>query len=258
MHIICNHDANEGGIQVWSQIKVDTIFTSYRIQSNAGNEITLALASDALLAALRSCSAHESDDIIVKLAKKTEQAVLSFEISGLSRVGQRVRIAHDVRIDVLKPQDVERLQEPLCPEPDVHILFPPLQKLRTVVERMRIMSDVLAIKANGNSCLQLAINTDDVSVDTVWKNCINPKMPRAEAATQDESAVERDPDHYYTVFVNIKSFLKFLHAHVVSSTTMACVCQNHCLILYVYIGDVATTGGVLTFYIPAIFDDDDG
>ncbi|KAL1674543.1 checkpoint protein Hus1/Mec3 [Schizophyllum commune] len=257
MHIICNHDANEGGIQVWSQIKVDVIFTSYRIQSNANNEITMALASDALLATLRSCTTHESDDITVKLAKKNEQAVLSFEISGFSRVGQRVRVAHDVRIDVMKPADVERLGEPMCPDPDANILLPPLQKLRTVVERMRIMSDVLAIRANGSGCLQLAIHTDDVSVDTVWRNCTNPKMPRADASSQDDAG-ERDPDQYHSVFVNIRSFIKFLNAHVVSSTTMACICQNHCMILYVYIGDVATTGGVLTFYIPAIIDDEDG
>ena len=29
------------------------------------------------------------------------------------------------------------------------------------------------------------------------------------------------------------------------------------MILYVYIGDVADAGGVLTFYIPAIIDDGD-
>jgi HUS1 checkpoint protein len=67
----------------------------------------------------------------------------------------------------MRPADVEKLSEPLCPEPDVcstfwnhfcslmgiagmqlHILLPPLQKLRTVVERLRLMSDVLAIRAN--------------------------------------------------------------------------------------------------------------
>lgn len=35
------------------------------------------------------------------------------------------------------------------------------------------------------------------------------------------------------------------------------ICQNHCAILYVYIGDVADAGGVLTFYIPAVIDDGD-
>lgn len=55
----------------------------------------------------------------MKLAKKNGQAVLSFEINGLTRVGRKVRVAHDVKIEVMRPVDVERLREPLCPEPDV-------------------------------------------------------------------------------------------------------------------------------------------
>ena len=77
------------------------------------------------------------------------------------------------------------------------------------------------------------------------------------------------------VLVSHKCLLKFLSSHVISTTTIACVytacpclypsadtcdivgiCENHCMILYVYIGDVADAGGVLTFYIPAIIDDD--
>ena len=55
----------------------------------------------------------------MKLAKKNGQAVLSFEINGMTRVGRKVRVAHDVGIVVMRPVDVERLIEPLCPEPDV-------------------------------------------------------------------------------------------------------------------------------------------
>ena len=45
--------------------------------------------------------------------------MLSFEISGLTRVGRKVRVAHDIKIEVLKAADVEKLLEPMCPEPDV-------------------------------------------------------------------------------------------------------------------------------------------
>lgn len=106
------------------QIKVDSIFTSYRIQSNANNEITVSLSSEALLATLKSASSsasssYETDEVVMKLAKKNDQAVLSFEINGLTRLGKKVRVAHDVKIEVMKPGDVARLSEPLCPEPDV-------------------------------------------------------------------------------------------------------------------------------------------
>lgn len=110
------------------QIKVDSIFSNYRIQSNAQNEITLLIPTDALIAALRSAScsggapassAMTTEDVTMKLAKKNDVAVLSFEISGMSRSGRRVNVAHDVRIEVMKPADVARIEEPRCPEPDV-------------------------------------------------------------------------------------------------------------------------------------------
>lgn len=91
------------------------------------------------------------------------------------------------------------------------------------------------------------------------------------ANASDAEPEEPHPDQLFSVLISIKSFLKFLNSHVLSSTTIACkcmqifvtrpiliatgICQRHCMILYVYIGDVADAGGVLTFYIPAILDD---
>lgn len=90
----------------------------------------MALSSEALLGALRSASpatsSLEGEEVIMKLAKKNDQALLSFDISGLTRIGHRLRIAQDVKIEVLKPADVAKLTEPLCPEPDVrpfHLLL---------------------------------------------------------------------------------------------------------------------------------------
>lgn len=94
-----------------------------------------------------------------------------------------------------------------------------------------------------------------------------------ENAPEPEVAENPDPDKLFSVHVSIRSFIKFLNSHVVSTTTIACmrsfycpackfptvanlgICQNHCAILYVYIGDVADAGGVLTFYIPTVIDD---
>ncbi|KAF9072540.1 checkpoint protein Hus1/Mec3 [Rhodocollybia butyracea] len=251
MHVICNNDANEGGIQVWSQIKKDSIFSNYKIQSNSNNEITVTVSCEALMGALRSTSSvssntsgssYETDEVVVKLAKKNDQAVLNFEISATTRAGRKVRTGHDVKIEVMKPVDI-------------HVLLPSLHKLRTITERLRPMTDILAVRANHNGCLQLSINTESVKVDTEWKNCTIPQMMK-EGASQETDDPPPDPEDMFSVLVSVKSFIKFLSSHVVSTTTIACVCQNHCLILYVYIGDVADAGGVLTFYIPAIIDDE--
>ena len=47
-----------------------------------------------------------------------------------------------------------------------------------------------------------------------------------------------------SIFADKPSLFSFL-----PSTTG--ICENHCIILYVYIGVAGDTGGVLTFYIPA-------
>ncbi|KAA1467264.1 cell cycle checkpoint [Dentipellis sp. KUC8613] len=261
MHIICNTD--ESGVQIWSQVRVQSLFTEYRIQSNADNEISLALATDALSQALRSAAAQNTgaEEVVMKLAKKRDAAVLNFEIFGASKMGRRVKVAHDVRIEVMKPADIARLKEPLCPEPDIHILLPPLPKLRTIVERLRPLADVIAVRANGSGKLQISAATESAKMDVVWEGCANPRMAHeglSQAAPDDEppdDAEKPDPKQMFSVLVHVRSFLKFLNAHVVSTTTIACICQNHCMILYVYIGDMADAGGVLTFYIPAVLDD---
>jgi hypothetical protein len=105
-----------------SQIKTESIFSSYLIQSNASNEITVTLATSALLSVLKSASSLTSvdkDETIVKLAKRSGQAVLNFETHAMNSVGRRMSVGHDVRIEIMRPKDVEKLCEPMCPEPDV-------------------------------------------------------------------------------------------------------------------------------------------
>jgi len=103
---------------------VDALFTDYRILSHSNNEITLNLPTDALSTALRSASAEHTgaNEVVMKLAKKNNLPVLSFEIFGTTHMGRKVKVAHDVRIEVMKPADVALLTEPRCPEPDVSFI----------------------------------------------------------------------------------------------------------------------------------------
>jgi hypothetical protein len=58
------------------------------------------------------------DEIVMKLAKKNGRAVLKLETLGTTTVGPRVKVTHDVLVDILKSHEIARLIEPLCPEPD--------------------------------------------------------------------------------------------------------------------------------------------
>ncbi|KAH9854494.1 cell cycle checkpoint [Lenzites betulinus] len=265
MRIICPGDANEGGIQVWSYIKVSSLFTNYRIQSNSNNEITISLPSEVLLSALRSAAGPSAGqnssttvasetEVLMKLIKKGEKSVLSFEISGVTPMGRTITVVQHITVDVMRHADVDRLKEPMCPEPDVHILLPPLAKLRTVVDRLRpLASDGVIFRANHAGELQLAVNTDNARVEVGWGGLTNPAMSAQGGGADDSN--DRDLTQMHGVLVSHKCLNKFLNSHVVSTTTIACICENHCVILYVYIGNVADAGGVLTYYIPAKFDD---
>ncbi|KAI0292999.1 Hus1-like protein-domain-containing protein [Multifurca ochricompacta] len=219
MCIICNNE--EGGVQVWS--------LSYSLPLQQRDHPQ----PPHLSTALRSASAESTgaNEVVMKLAKKSNIPM-----------GRRVKVSHDVRIEVTKPADVAMLTEPRCPEPDVQIMLPLLAKMCAIVERMRSLSDVIGMRANSSGCLQLSARTEVVNAS-------------AEDEEKDKERERPDPKQLFSVLVHTRSFLKFLNAHVVSKTTIACICQGHCLILFVYIGDSADVGGVLTFYIPSALND---
>lgn len=61
MYCVNRHTASgQADNPTFRQIKVSSLFTDYRIQSNSNNEITISMSSEALLAALRSAAASST------------------------------------------------------------------------------------------------------------------------------------------------------------------------------------------------------
>ncbi|KAI0031105.1 cell cycle checkpoint [Vararia minispora EC-137] len=252
VRIICNSD--EGGVQVWSTIRVLALFEDYRVESKSGNEIALLLDTDALEQVLHSAPGNE--EVVMKLAKKNDVCVLNFQIFGNSRMGRRLTVSHDVRTEVLRPGELERLKEPMCPEPDVHTLLPPLGKMRTIAEKLRGITDIVAVHANHSGQFSFSAATESIKVEVEWENLTNPVIGENDPSQEAEERAPVDKQRMFAVLLRTRSLLKFLNAHTVSNTqTIACICNRHCMIFYVYIGEAADSGGVLTFYLPAVLDD---
>ena len=122
----------------------------------------------------------------------------------------------------------------------VHIVLPPLAKLRTVIERLKTQSDIIGIRANRSGRLQISVSTDNVKTDVCWTKLSNPSMGRNTChyyviiSTEGSCTVREngaptngprrnvEPEQMVGVLVSIKSFLKFLNSHVISTTTIAC------------------------------------
>lgn len=101
------------------------------------------------------------------------------------------------------------------------------------------MSEILVVSANSEGRLQLSIKTESVKIDTEWTGLTNPQigmlvfryifsfstsyapLAREEEPTESQTAPS---DKMFRVLVSVKSFIKFLNSHVVSTTTIACEC----------------------------------
>ncbi|BGO95559.1 hypothetical protein NBRC10512_007817 [Rhodotorula toruloides] len=259
-HLICMPTGTKSDVQVWSQIANDSIFntSTMRVESNNNNEIYLQLSLDHLAKALRSASG--ATQVTAKLAKRGGNQgkgdgaypVLSLVIESSSRLGKRLEITQDVAVKVLKTDDLKELKEPLCPQPEVIVILPALQKLRTVTERLKTISSHVTISANNLGELRLRAEADEAKVETEWRGL---KRPNGESMTAEVD----DPAEFFSVTLDTKNLLRFLNTYAVATTTIACFCSNHCAIFYVYVGESKdkVQGGVLTFYVPAVKIDGD-
>ncbi|TFK50154.1 cell cycle checkpoint [Heliocybe sulcata] len=267
MRIICLSDANEAGIQVWSEIKVSTLFNEYRIQSNADNIISMNIASASLLHALQGIqnalatsgtgSGLGGEEVLMKLAKKNDQALLNFALTTPTRTGRLQSLTYDVRIEVLRALDMTKINEPLCPDADTLVLLPSLPTLRSPVERLRALSSTLFVRANIGPPTKLLLEVTGDENEVKVKVEFGVKYVQINRQEEEDAeAPGKDKERLYSVPIVAKSFVKFLNCHIVNGHVIAAICHRHCLILYFYIGSAgADAGGVLTFYIPSLVDD---
>ncbi|WVF66361.1 hypothetical protein IAT40_001101 [Kwoniella sp. CBS 6097] len=266
-HFIVPGNEGSTGVQVWSQVKVSTLFDAYKIESNANNEIWLELHLDSLMKVLRSAdssvgglgestrnTATLSDaDVTLKLNKKGHQPIWAFEIRGKTAARKSMSITHEIDVKILSPKRQQELQEPLCPQPDIHVVLPNLYELRNLVSRLSHVADDVKVSANHEGKLELSVNSTRVNLSTTWTDL---GVPQSNAVQEDNEEPPPPPEKMFSANVSIKGLLKFLTSHLVGGTAIACICEDHCLIAYVYIGELNEAGGVLTFFIPAKNTDD--
>lgn len=164
----------EKGSQVWSVLKIETVFDTYIcVSASPQNTINLEVPIQALQRALKSALGATSAQI--RLTKKDNVPLLSLTIvtnsfSGGSRLvatptthiasgvdeeygefdfsldlneggsmgparERETVITQDIPVKVLPMQAVEQLLEPRTQEPDVHIYLPNLAQLKSISER---------------------------------------------------------------------------------------------------------------------------
>ena len=119
-------------------------------------------------------------------------------------------ITQDIPVIVLAPATVATIHQPVCPEPDVHIILPPLLQLKAISERFtklalspsisgssgssnatRAMSHAgassmttssssqhprLLLSANMHGTLKIAVATSSLKIESRWDGLTNPEL----------------------------------------------------------------------------------
>ncbi|KAI9355022.1 checkpoint protein Hus1/Mec3 [Zopfochytrium polystomum] len=245
--IIANPDQ---GLQTYSQINLSHVFDEYRIESLNQNQILLEVPGEHWVRSLRS--AQQTSDTMMKLTKKNGLPILSLSITTNSRTGKSMYLIQDIPVRVLTQDQAQDLREPKVPEPEVNIIMPSLLSVRNIVDRMKALSNDLTVSANNSGEFTLRAETDLVSVETFYKDLINPEIEIPESGSR-ESSSNKDPKAFVECNVDVKEFAKFSHCHLVGpSNVVCCIIQDRNVVLYVYLVHEETNEGLgsMTYYLP--------
>ncbi|XP_005811763.1 checkpoint protein HUS1 [Xiphophorus maculatus] len=235
-----------GGVGMWCQLLQANFFQEYQMEgvTSEVQEICLEVSPEPWSRALKTVQSAKS--VKLKLTRKHCACLtVAAELPTLSSVGRVV--THDVPVDVIPRRLWQEFQEAGVPDFDVSVYLPPLKTMKSVVDRMKNLSNFLVMEANLNGDMNLKIQTDLVSVTTHFKDLGNPAW--GDDSSQDGGPSQsRDPEVMAEVTVDIRKLQQFLMGQQVNPSKALCniVHQNvvHLVLLH---EDVS-----LQYFIPAV------
>ncbi|XP_070841922.1 checkpoint protein HUS1 [Chaetodon trifascialis] len=235
-----------GGVSMWCELSQANFFDEYQMEgvSSEDNEICLEVTPENLSRALKTV--QNAKAVKVKLTKKHCPCLtVAAELPSLSSTGRVV--THDVPVDVIPRRLWHEFKEPNMPDFDVSVYLPPLKTMKSVVDRMKNLSNFLVIEANLNGEMNLKIETDLVSVTTHFRDLGNP--PWGDDTSQGGGLSQgRDPEAMVQARVDIRKLQQFLMGQQVNPSKAMCnIVHERVVHLILLHEDVS-----LQYFIPAV------
>ncbi|KAB0342797.1 hypothetical protein FD754_019723, partial [Muntiacus muntjak] len=224
LNFVLSDKVANGGVSMWCELEQENFFSEFQMEgvSAENNEIYLELTSENLSRALKT--AQNARTLKIKLTNKHFPCLtISIELLSISN-SSRV-VTHDIPVKVIPRKLWKDLQEPTVPDADVSIYLPVLKTMKSVVEKMKNISNHLVnckilnlqiIEANLNGELNLKIETELVCVTTHFKDLENPPLA-SENGSQDRNSEEMAEVH-----IDIRKLLQFLAGQQVNPTKATC------------------------------------
>ncbi|KFO89480.1 Checkpoint protein HUS1 [Buceros rhinoceros silvestris] len=237
LYFILNDKVANGGVSMWCDLcQMEGVAAEH-------NEIYLELVPENLSRALKT--AQSAKTVKIKLTNKhcpcLRVAVELPSSSSNSRI-----VTHDIPVGVIPRRLWNDFREPSVPDFDVSIYLPVLRTMKSVVERMKNLSNSIVIEANLSGEMNLKIETDLVSVTTHFKDLGNP--PWASEGGCLSSAQGRDRESMAEARIDIKKLQHLLAGQQVNPTKALCNIVSKRIVHFILLHEDVS----LQYFIPAL------
>jgi len=138
-------------------------------------------------------------------------------------------------------------------------MLPALHSLRSVVERFnKLDASRIAIAANMNGEFKMRLDGNDaVKVESVWTRLMNPLLDpdQVPGGVENHPSTTREKSAFAWVRVDGKEWGRVLKVGGISKRVVACFCEDHALVLYVYLTDEDSAVLTVSFssFLAALF-----
>ncbi|KAH0627139.1 hypothetical protein JD844_002557 [Phrynosoma platyrhinos] len=243
---ILNDKVANGGVSMWCALNQGKFFDEFHMEgaSAEDNEIYLELTSENFSRALKT--AQNAKAVKIKLTNKQCPCLtVAVELPSLSSSSRIV--THDIPVGIIPRKLWNDFKEPSVPDFDVSIYLPVMKTMKSVVERMKNISNSIVIEANQKGEMNLKIETVLVSVTTHFKELGNP--PLVSEHDSQKSTQERQPESSMAeARIDIKRLLQLLAGQQVNPAKALCNILNKRIVHFILLHEDFS----LQYFIPAL------
>nr|CAG4635255.1 EOG090X0TJE [Alona affinis] len=220
---------------IWCTLEEKHYFSEFGMDglSPADNEIYLEFPAENVtktLSALKVSSTAKS--VKIKLTKKLSSPCLTFEIDLPSGSNHSRLVVHDIPVSVVARRHWIDYSEPDPVNPDISIQLPSLRLLKSIVERMKNLSNMATIHVTSQGVLTLTVEADAVSVTSHF----------------DDLHVEKHNEDESSATIELKRLSNFLSSEQLNPLRVLCDVVESRMIHLNYISDSFN----LQYFLPAL------
>ncbi|KAI8335409.1 checkpoint protein Hus1/Mec3 [Chlamydoabsidia padenii] len=226
------YQQHKPGLRSWINVDPHVLFSQYRVKSQDNNQVNLSVDLNSFIRATKA--AQQAEETKIDLGQRIKdghrQVLLIWRMQLETRMGNITDTRQELYVDRYPSERFHHVWEPpVLANPHAYIIFPSLQSIKPLVDRMKSLSKYMTIAANMNGQLKLSVDTDMAQVESVFSGLDNPRLEGHETAAEAQST-------FASVDILTEDLANFLNCHNLDPANIVCVVTDQAsLAFYVYI-----------------------